>query len=106
MHRHKTKHHPPAETRIQQLNLNAVSRRPLHSLLYRVAAFPPPRQTTAGDQLPCRAVQSADHLVLIQPPTSVMVAMTATSMTPSRTVYSTSAASFSSFLSFLISCDT
>src|SRR5215510_1139790 len=105
MHRHKTKHHPPAQSRIQQLNLNAVSRRPLHSLLYRVA-FPPPRQTTAGDQLPCRAVQSADHLVLIQPPTSVMVAMTATSMTPSRTVYSTSAAPFSSSLSFLISRDT
>src|SRR5262249_508434 len=106
MHRHKTKHPPPAQNRIQQLNPTPSADVVAFALLYRVAAFPPPRQTTAGDQLPCRAVQSADHLVLIQPPTSVMVAMTATSMTPSRTVYSTSAAPFSSFLSFLISCDT
>src|SRR3954471_19164635 len=103
MQRDKTKDHPPVQHRIQQLNFNTVVRRSLHQLLCR--ALPPLRQKTADYQLPCRAVQSADHLVLTQPPTSMIVEMTATNMTPSRTVYSTSAAPFSSSLSFLISCD-
>src|SRR5947209_5705711 len=101
--RDNTIDHPPVQHRVQQLNFNAVARRSLYSPLCR-AALPPLRQKTAGDQLPCSAVQSADHLVFTQPPTSMIVEMTATNMTPSRTVYSTSAAPFSSSLSFLINC--
>src|SRR6478672_782503 len=101
----QTKSHPPAKHRTQTTLLQRRQPTVLHQLLRR-AALPPQRRMTARDQLPCRAVHRAAHLVFTQPPTSMIVEMTATNMTPSRTVYSTSAAPFSSSLSFLISCDT
>src|SRR5882757_8641426 len=53
-------------------------------------------------QLAESAVQSAVHLVVIQPPTSPIVVITATSMIPSKTVYSTRAAPSSSRANFFI----
>src|SRR5215831_8623889 len=62
------------------------------------------RPRRVAHQLAERAVQSAVHLVLIQPPTRPIVVMTATNMIPKSTVYSTSAAPSSSDANRFISC--
>src|SRR5215470_17195139 len=102
--RDKTKRHPPVKHRFQQLIFNALSRQPSHQP-QRGAAHQSQRRMTAGDQLPCRAVHRPAHLVFTQPPTSMIVEITATSMTPSRTVYSTSVAPASSRASRFSNCN-
>src|SRR5205814_6524040 len=57
-------------------------------------------------QLACSVVHNAAHFVFTQPPTRTMVEITATSMTPRSTVYSTSAAPSSSRLSLFNSRNT